>query len=184
MRLFVAVELDPGLRETAARIGKRIKDTGAGVKLVEPENLHFTIKFLGEVEEELLPEIEEKLGEALKGAGPFKVELEGAGFFGSPKFMKVLWLDVKEGQRELLRLMDKVGRALEFIQEEERQNRVHLTIGRVKSPKNREELLDLIEELRHVKVGEMVVKEVKLKESVLGPKGPAYSDVKVFPLTG
>ena len=184
MRLFVAVDLDRELTEKAAGIGERIRATGADVKLVEPENLHFTLKFLGEVPENQLPEIEGKIGKALEGAKSFRVSIGGFGYFGSPGYIRTLWVDVKEGQEQLLDLMKRVGSALDEVRSEKLKPAVHLTVGRVRSAKNKEQLLREMEALRDVKVGEMSVKEVKLKQSTLTKTGPVYRDVKVFTLPG
>jgi 2'-5' RNA ligase len=184
MRLFVSIDLDRELTEKAAGIEERIRATGADVKLVEPRNLHFTLKFLGEVPESQVPGIEEKIGKALEDTRPFQVSIAGFGYFGSPSYIRTLWVDVKEGQEQLLELMKKVGSALDSIRREKLKPAVHLTVGRVRSAKNKEQLLREIEALRDVKVGGMLVKEVKLKQSTLTKTGPVYRDVKVFTLSG
>lgn len=184
MRLFIAVELDEGLRPKVLEVENRIKQCGGDVKLVEPQNLHFTLKFLGEVEEGRVPEIEDKIRDILEDSKPFTISIEGFGYFGSPRYLKTLWIDVKEGKEQLQGLADSLNTALDYIRHEKHKGDIHLTVGRVKSAKNRDALLREIEALKDVKVGEMVVKEVKLKQSALNKTGPVYSDVKVFPLSG
>ena len=184
MRLFVAIELDPALRESIRQIEEKIKASGADVKLVEPENLHSTLKFLGEIPEEKLPDIEQKIGRALEGFRQFTVSIEGFGYFGSPGYVRTLWLGVKEGKDEIVELMEAMNRALDSVRKEKLKPSAHLTVGRVRSAKNKEQLLLEIEALKGVKVGGMLVKEVKLKQSTLTKAGPVYRDVKVFPLSG
>lgn len=184
MRLFVSVDLEPGLEEKVKEVQDRVKETGADVKMVEPENLHFTIKFLGEVPEERVREAEEIIEGSLKDVRAFRISVEGFGYFGPPAHIRTLWVDVKEGRKELLDLMGKVGGTLNQIRKDDFSRPVaHLTIGRVRSGKNREQLLKEAEALKGVKLGEMDVKEVKLKKSVLTGSGPVYSDVKVFTLS-
>jgi 2'-5' RNA ligase len=182
MRLFVAVELEGNLRDKAAEIENKIKECGCDVKLVEPENLHFTVKFLGEVREEHVKDIESKISGALENIKGFKLGLEGVGYFGSPKHISVLWIGLHEGREEFVKLTEEIGRSLSHIRREERKPSPHLTIGRVKSGTGREKLLEAISSMKHVKLGEMDVKFVKLKRSMLAPEGPAYSDVKTFEL--
>lgn len=181
MRLFVAVELDESLKGKIGKITGEMKAEDIDVKFTENENLHFTLKFLGEVGEDSVPEINRKIAEALKGVKPFKISLEGLGYFGSHNFIKVIWTGVKLGKEKLAELSGKM-KVLDYIRPDDFEPNPHLTLGRPKSGKNKELILQEIERLRDVKIGEMEVKEVKLKQSVLGREGPAYSDVEVFRL--
>ncbi len=184
MRAFVAIDLDEGLREHVKGIQNSLKETGADVKFVEPGNLHFTVKFLGEVQENALDDMEKALGDSVSGFSPFRIGIEELSYFGSESHIRTLFLDVKEGREKLESLLESVNKALDPFRHESHGARPHLTIGRVKSGENRELLLEKLRELSHVKVGEMDVKFVKLKQSVLTKKGPVYSDVKVFELKG
>jgi len=183
MRLFIAVDLDDKLKTNVLNVQNRIRQSGADVKFVEPENLHFTLKFLGEVEEAELPEIEKRISDVLEGVKRFVIKIEGFGYFGSPGYIRTLWLDVKDGKEQLQGIAESLNRALDYIRHEKRKSNVHLTIGRVKSAKNKDALIHEIEALRNVKIGEMKVKTVKLKQSILTKQGPVYKDVKVFDLT-
>ncbi len=182
MRLFVAVEVEEGLKEKIREVEESVRKTGADVKLVESENLHVTLKFLGEVPEEKVREVEEAVSKSVAGVGVFKMSIDGFGYFGSPRYIRTLWLDVKEGKEKILEIMSRLNENLNSVRNEKRESNVHITVGRVKSARNRETLLKEIEKLSDVKIGEMDVKEIKLKSSVLTEKGPVYSDVKVFGL--
>jgi len=180
MRLFVAIELNDDSREKIAEIEKNIRDTGADVKLVEPENIHVTLKFLGEVSEERVREVQEGISKSIEGITEFRFYIGGFGCFGSPKYLRTLWFGVKEGEEKILEIMNKLNENLHQIRDEKRKPAVHITVGRVKSAKKRDVLLKEIERLKDVKIGEVYVKEIKLKSSVLTEKGPVYSDVDVF----
>jgi len=180
MRLFVAIDLNEELRAKISEIERAIQETGADVKLVEPENLHITLKFLGEVPEERVREVQDSVSKSIESVGEFKISIEGFGYFGSRNYIRTLWVDVKEGRERILEIMSKLSENLSRIRNEKRASSVHLTIGRVKSAKNKVPLLNKIEELKNVKVGELDVKEIKLKSSVLTKKGPIYSDVRAF----
>jgi len=182
MRLFLAIELEEDIRGKIANIESEIRQKDVDVKFVEPENLHLTLKFLGEVGEDKLSEIESKVSGDLRGVKQFKISIEDFGYFGSPNHIRTLWVDVKEGKDRLIALIEGFNRNLNHIRRENHKPNPHLTIGRVRSGRNREVLLREIERLRGVKIGEFVVKEVKLKKSTLTGQCPIYEDVKVFGL--
>jgi len=179
VRLFVAVDLeypDP-LREFASRL----KGTGLRVKLVEPENFHVTLRFIGEVGGEAVATIEGGLREACRGLGPFEVSLRGLGAFPRPERARVLWVAV-EG-REIYELARRVNEALDGlgVPGDKKEFVAHATIARVKERPNRS-ALDLFEEWRGREFGRQRISEVKLKRSILTPRGPIYEDLVVVQL--
>jgi len=184
MRTFIAVDITPEIRQKAVEIAGQLMDLDIDMKFTDPENLHFTLKFLGEVSDDRVNEIADSISAALaeNNFKQFRVSVEGLGYFGNPNHIKTLWIDTGEGREELVKLASTLNASLDHVRHEEREPKPHLTIGRVKSGRNREALLKKIEELKHVKLGEMDVKLVKLKQSVLSSKGPTYTDLKVFEL--
>ena len=182
MRLFVAIDLDGGIKEKIRVMEQEMIKKDVDVKFVEPKNLHLTLKFLGEVGEGKIGQIEEKIEKVLKGSGPFDIAIEGFGYFGKPSYIRTLWFDLTKGKERVAELIERLNIALDYVRHEGRPVTTHITIGRVKSGKKREILLKEAERLRNVKIGEVIVKEVKLKESILTKKGPIYRDVKVFKL--
>ncbi len=183
MRLFIAIDLNKELKDKIKNIEDELKKLDLPIKFVEPENLHFTLKFLGEVSEERVKEIEKTVSEVLKDFKPFKVFIQDFGYFGSPNYIRTLWLGLKEGGKEIIEISEKLDEVLSYIRKNEHEPKPHLTIGRVKSNKNKEILLKEIEKLKNVKIGEFYVNKIKLKKSVLTKKGPIYSDLKVFELS-
>jgi len=183
MRLFIAVGLTEEIRRRAVEVINQLKGLDIDVKFTEPENLHFTLKFLGEVHEQGVKEIESAISAAIKDFKPFRVSVEGLGYFGSPRHVKTLWIDTASpGREELVKLASRLNAGLDHVRHEDREPKPHLTIGRVRSGRNREALLAKLAEMKHVKLGEMDVKLVKLKQSVLSREGPHYTDIKVFEL--
>jgi 2'-5' RNA ligase len=182
MRAFIAIDLDKGLLDNVKEIQKSLRQAGADVKFVEPENLHFTVKFLGKVQENALKSIVKALENSVSGMKAFRISIEGLRYFGPESHIRTLFLDVKENREKFQELLNSVNNGLNYVRHESHEPRPHLTILRVKSRNNREALMEKIRELSHVKLGEMNVKSVKLKQSVLTRSGPVYSDVKVIEL--
>jgi 2'-5' RNA ligase len=183
MRAFLAVEISEEMRDRLVRFQRTLREGGASLKLVEPENLHLTLKFLGEVEEGRLGEVEEALRRGVKGFSPFTLEVKGTGVFPSSQYVRVIWAGVGEGwekvsslQRSLDRELAKLGfpRDTDFVP--------HLTLARVKNLRERGAFLQLVERGRKEEFGKVEVREVHLKKSTLTPKGPIYEDLRVLPL--
>ena len=183
IRTFIAVDLED--EETIARIvqiQREIKATGNGVKTVEPENLHVTLKFLGSIDEALIPEIERVLSNPEVPA--FEARLVGIGAFPNPVRPRVIWIGFDEGREELAELMrwtDTKLRTLGFPKES-REPEPHLTIARVKRLRNRESLRKLFTALVSAEVGVMQVSEIRVKKSILRPEGPVYETLASIPL--
>ena len=182
MRLFVAVDLTEDMRKKAAEIMNQLKGLDIDVKFVEPQNLHFTLKFIGEVDEGHVNEIEKSVSDAVRDFKPFKVSVEGLGYFGNPSHIKTIWIDTRQGREELVNLAKRMDIVLDHVRREARGPKPHITIGRAKSGRNRDALLSFIKKNKHVKLGYMDVKVVCLKQSVLSREGPHYTDLKVFGL--
>ena len=178
IRAFIAVEVPdfPAIRDFISEL----KKTPARLKAVEPENLHITLKFLGDIAEEKAAE----LGDALKSidANSFSFELESAGAFPGAKNPKVIWAGVKEdgSLSSLQRGVEEICASLGF-EREKREFSPHLTVGRVKD-RNTKGIRPVVERYSEVYFGTVDVKEVKLKKSFLTPQGPIYSDMASVPL--
>lgn len=173
IRCFIAVDVeDPWILSRVTGLQEQLKATGARLKLVELENLHLTIRFIGEVPKEVV----EKISDALREVDfePFRAHFAGLGAFPTPRNPRVVWIDVKEGARELSDLNVKVNKSLAKLKlpKPSEEFTPHLTIARVKSGGS--SLSKIIEENSNVEVGAMVVEKIRLKKSTLTPRGPVY----------
>lgn len=176
-RGFIAVDIETAL--TLINFGKEIKKTGANVKLVEPENVHITLKFLGDTMEEHIDEIENIMKESVKDIEPFDIDLEGVGVFPNQKYIKVIWIGIKQG--ELLGTIAKrIDDQLSYLgyKKERRDFSPHLTIARVKNAKEKNKLLNLVEKYKETRFAHLKVDSIVLKKSELTPKGPIYETLK------
>ncbi|MBI2578512.1 MAG: RNA 2',3'-cyclic phosphodiesterase [Candidatus Aenigmarchaeota archaeon] len=177
MRCFLAVDLDEALKPAALEIQKQLNEV-ADVKLVEEENLHFTMKFLGEASDDQISYVKNVIGDLLKDWQPFEISVKGLGAFPSLSYIRVVWL----GAPELHALQHAVEQALCPPFEKERDITPHLTLARVRSVRGKEQLMDFLKNSQNVEIGAMTVDKVKLKKSILSSNGPVYEDYKAWEL--
>jgi 2'-5' RNA ligase len=178
LRTFIAVETPPPLREAAGQLAALLQASGADVKWVEPENLHLTLKFLGDVAAERIPEVCKAVGRALEGQEPCEVEVRGAGAFPRPQRPRTLWLGISEGHEPLRRIFTALERELakRGFPKEHRPFEPHLTLGRVREGRRGlEELARLIEENRDYSAGRIHVTELVVFSSQLDRHGPTHT---------
>jgi 2'-5' RNA ligase len=183
MRLFVAVNLPEEIKNRLGAVQEQLRGAQADVSWVRPGNVHLTLKFLGEVEETRLERVGAALTEAVRGHAPFAFELAGLGSFGG-RSPRVVWVGVGRGAEALTRLAEGVETAMGTLgfAREKRGFTAHLTLGRVRSPRNAERLLAALAEWRRERFGEAAVEQVDLMESQLDPRGSIYTVRRSFPL--
>lgn len=179
MRLFIAIELSDDIRNTLSQIQAHLKYAGADVKWVEKDNIHLTLKFLGEVTEEKAEKIKTILDEIGKTSKPFEISVKDIGAFPKIDFPRVIWVGLDNGAKESVELAGKIDDALSKIgfQKETRLFAAHLTIGRVRSPKNKEALREKIASFRPQTIDHrpQTILSITLFQSTLTPQGPIYS---------
>ena len=173
VRCFVAVDVeDPTVASRVAAVQQQLEAAGAKLKLVELENLHLTLRFIGEIPRELV----ERVAAALRSVefAPFTVRFVGLGAFPNPRRPRVIWVGVEEGAKELSELSEKVNATLAKLKlpKPDEEFTPHLTIARVKSGVG--SLPRIIEENKSVEFGSIVVDRIRLKKSTLTSRGPIY----------
>ena len=176
-RGFIAIEID--VTSNILEFEKEIKKTGADVKLVEPQNTHITLKFLGDVKENMIDEIEQIMNDAVKKIQPFSIRLKGTGVFPNQNYVRVVWIGIKEGQviEMMANAIDERLSKLGF-KKEKRGFSPHLTIGRVKTAKNKQQLLKVIEKYVDLEFSIQEINSIKLKKSDLTSAGPIYTTIR------
>jgi len=183
MRAFVALEIpDPAVLDRIVSVQKEIFATGADVKLVERENLHYTVKFLGEISQAQAAEASSRLN-GLK-LNSVEIDVQGIGVFPSSSRPRIIWVGAaEEDAAKVSALAGEVIKSLQGLGESDsRPFRPHLTIARVRSARNVRELSAAVARSGNMVFGRVKLAALKLKSSVLTPKGPVYSDVGVYPL--
>lgn len=183
-RVFVAVELASELREEVIRIQQTLKGSGAHMRWVHPQNLHFTLRFLGELPLAEVAKVKIAVREAGQRASPFMIHLRGVGAFPSLERPQVVWIGVGEGEAEFIKLAETINLSLAryHFPREDRPFTAHLTLGRLKTSKNWGDLVRVLWSLKDVDVGDQRVEALVVMESHLTPKGPIYTPLETIPL--
>ena len=179
MRTFISIELPKELTFQIDQLQSALKKTNADVSWVKPQNVHITLKFLGEVKEDKIEGVYQATEQSVNGIRKFQVNLQGLGGFPNLKRPRVIWIGVEKGKEILAELYPKVEEQFFKIgfAKENRDFTPHLTIGRVKFPKSLESLATEINKTTF-ETGEFEVKEVVVMKSTLLPAGAVYSPLK------
>ena len=182
IRSFLAIDLAEDLKPEIADVQKEFKKTGANIKYVPPQNMHFTLKFFGNIDEDMVDEISEAVEKVIRNYSSFDLSIGGCGSFPNQNTIKVLWIGIDSNSQiaDLQKDLDMEFKKLGF--KKERNYISHLTIGRPRNGKNKKQMKDTINSLKDLKIGTMRVSKISLKKSTLTPQGPIYEDIKVFNL--
>lgn len=181
IRLFWAVNLPSDTRKKLCYIKDRLGGAGADAKWVEEDNLHITVKFLGDTDPGRVPGITESVSSRLKDLGRFRLEPLGMGFFPGAHSPRVLWVglggDVDTLGKVALAVEDAMER--QGFPREGRRFSPHLTLARIRSPRNVERLAGMVraETAGMAGLGFFDVRTVDLMSSTLTGSGPVYRTV-------
>lgn len=186
LRLFVAADLPDRLKE-AVEEGMAAMPRAGGVRWVRPFQLHFTLKFLGHLAEEALPEVLRLAEKAAAAHPPLSLRLDGCGAFPSPARARVLWLGCSGDTAEMRALAGDLDGKMTRVgaEREKRPYRAHLTLARCRDPRD---LSAMVEGWRGWLAGreglDFSVGKVALYRSILDASGPAYHRLGEFELRG
>jgi 2'-5' RNA ligase len=176
MRCFFAIDLPGELRREIVKIQKQIPQD-MGIKFVEPENLHLTLKFFGEISDKKVNKIKEILGDFK--FKKIKCHLGDIGFFPSSSYIRVVWVSLEPGNK-IKELEKKINENLQNKDERKDERfESHITLARVKFVKDKKKFVEQIKNLK-VKPIEIDIDSFLLKKSQLTEKGPIYEIIKEF----
>lgn len=178
MRCFLAIGLPPDLCRQLEAVVRDAKGLGLAASFSKPEQLHLTLLFLGEKDEEQVQRIQTAISQ-LKFP-PFKLAVQAAGFFPDDHRINVFWAGAESKGGELLGLHQEVCKLLGLAPETRFSG--HVTLARIKAPRNLDGLRRLKQSLETRVFGEFTVEKVVLKKSTLTPEGAVYEDLNTFPL--
>ena len=181
IRCFLAfdIENDEVLRKVVS-IQQLLIKTGATLKIVKPENIHITMRFLGNISSNSITKISNRL--QVIDFVSFFAELNGIGVFPNINRPRVVWVGINKGSKELMNIFDQIEPILQKLgfRPDFKGFSPHLTIARVKSPKNKAQLINFVKNNSVHNIGAIKIKSLKLKRSVLSPIGPIYTTIKQF----
>jgi len=161
-------------------VQRRLVSTQAHLKLVKPENIHVTIRFLGDVSEGVVAKIYALMKETTWK--PFEFHIQGLGAFPKLRYPRVVWAGIRRGAEQFRAIFDELEpnlRKLGFAPDSKGFS-PHITIARVKSGRNKAELAKQIMELAEYDFGTVKACCLRLKKSTLTPKGPVYSTLREY----
>ena len=186
MRAFLAVELPANVRHALAHLQGRLRDSRADVKWVEPVNLHLTVRFLGEIDGVQRPLIETVAQTAAARIRPVMVGFNALGAFPSTSSPRIVWVGLSDGAELLSRLATQIEEELVRggLPKADKPFSAHITIGRVRSPRGRSELVRTINDVVWTPPAPFVVDHLTLFRSELSSAGPTYSVVSAFRFGG
>ncbi len=186
IRSFLAIELPKPILKKIGGVQEDLKSAHAEVRWVHPEKIHLTLKFFGNIEESKVDSIFKTIEEPLQTHQPFLLKVRGVGAFPQWRNPRIIWMGLVDGDEILNTLQKEIETQLEKIgfQPEDRPFHPHLTLGRMKSPKGKEALVERMERYKEREFGDFPVERVVLFKSDLKPSGPIYTALKEMKLGG
>ena len=183
IRTFICIELPESIKQKMELLENQLRGVDAQVSWVRPSNVHLTLKFLGGVPQHKIDRVTEALKRASRDTAPFEVQIAGAGCFPSSRSPRVLWVGLAEVPDPLATLYKNLEEELAALgfEREKRRFSPHLTIGRLRSPRNGAELAQKL-----IAIGfepeRFAAREVIVMRSQLKPTGSIYTPLSVTPL--
>jgi len=182
VRCFVAVDVStPDITRGVRAIQEALRESGLVGRPVDPESLHITLLFIGEVEPHVIGELRDRLDGVR--VSPMRLILRGVGYFPGGSRINTVWVGVEDAESRLTTIQrEVVSRLSDLGFGPDKEFKPHVTILRVKWVRNKSEALSRIAQLSDHFVGEVAVEHIKLKKSTLTPTGPMYTDLHVVGL--
>ena len=177
---FIGLDVGNDIRGRATDLQAALAGSGADIKWVEPDNLHVTLLFLGELDDRELLEVCRVVSSAARREPPFPLRVSGVGAFPTPRRPKVIWGGITDGADSLLRLHEAIEAPLlekGTYRREERAYTPHLTLGRVKGEEDSNLLAAELPKRLSWDGGQTMIDEVLVFSSELRRDGPEYTVV-------
>ena len=179
MRTFIAIEIPEEIKKEMAGLQQRLKSSAVEASWPRPEGIHLTLKFLGEVPEAKVSDIQAALKSAAADTGPLRLEVEGVGTFPNPKNARVAWIGLSGDIEKLTTLQTLVEDSMARLgmEREDRPFTPHLTLGRIKYIRSKEGWLNALDSIKDIKLPGFDVTAVSLMKSELKRTGAVYTEI-------
>ncbi len=184
IRSFLALPLPDEAVSAIGEFQRLLKRKNLKTRWVRPENIHITLKFLGDIDEDEIFEIEEKVSEAAQNFSAFSLRAQGVGFFPGAKNARIIWTGVLGDTNELFCLQKKIEERLESFREAGKKFRSHATLGRIKGKIPKKEMAELLSGSRGFKTPLFICDKIILYRSDMKKDGPVYAPLKIWRLSG
>lgn len=183
IRAFLAVELNDRNKETIRKLQEHLKPLDCGISWVKPENIHLTLKFLGDVKPKMIAPLTGVLAEVCRGIQPIQTQLTELGVFPDIRRPRVLWAGLKDTGGKLTQLATAVEDALGHIgfKKEIRPFHAHITVGRIRTNGKLPVLIRELQSYVLPAAHEEIILSFTLFKSTLTSQGPIYEKLKEFP---
>jgi len=176
-RAFISADVEPS--DALVGVIDELVRSRSDLKIVRPELMHITLKFLGDTDESLVDEVLVRISNATEGVGPFRIHLRGMGAFPSMSNIRIVWVGIEDGKplQDIAAKLDASMIDLGF--DRDRKGFVpHLTLARTRSGRNIANVQEILRTKAASDYGEYLIDRIMLKKSVLSPQGPTYSTVR------
>ncbi len=179
-RSFLAIELPGTILKKIGEVQEDLKSSYADVRWVSFERIHLTLKFFGNINESRIEPLVKSIEGQIWATVPFPLRVKGIGAFPHLKNPRVIWIGLLDEKEVLISFQKRIEAELEKIEfePEDRPFQAHLTLGRVKSSRGRNELVERMERYREEEFGAFRVDKVILFKSDLRPTGPIYTPLR------
>jgi 2'-5' RNA ligase len=175
MRTFIAIELDTTVKDKLSAIQKELNNTGADIRLVEKNNIHITLRFLGEINENKLSIIKEILDNTAAEETAFEISINSVGAFANLASIRVVWVGIEKCKERLIAIADKLNALLERnnFGKPDKEFLPHITIARTRSSLNKFRLQECIARNTVLDL-KQTIRGIVLFKSTLTGKGSIY----------
>ncbi|MEQ8786826.1 MAG: RNA 2',3'-cyclic phosphodiesterase [Pirellulaceae bacterium] len=184
IRTFLALDVGDEIRRRAAQLIKTLRSDGDDIKWVERDNLHITLNFLGDVNDNEVHDVCQVATRAAAALPLFEMECVGVGAFPHVGHPRTIWIGVQQGSEAVCRLQEELAVALTDLgfPHEHRQYKPHLTLGRSRRGGRTRHLTSRLVELGEFQAGRCIIEEVVVYSSILESTGPIYHPLAHVPL--
>ncbi len=180
IRTFIAIEIPDEIRNKIGELQNSLKKVGGRISWTKPGNIHLTLKFLGDTDENLIDEIASQLQESVASIQPIQIAIRTLGTFPNFKYPRVIWGGAESEQQQLAELAAKIDAGVEpfGFKRENRPFSAHLTLGRVKDVKGIQTVMDKLKEQEDFMAGSFLAKQFLLIKSELHSAGAIYTSLR------
>lgn len=177
VRSFLAFELPDAILKRIGEVQKDLKSFRADVRWVGSQNIHLTLKFFGNIEESKINLIGQAIEELARSTSPIRITVRGMGAFPGMKNPRVIWIGLHEEEKALALFQKRLEGEFQKIgfQPEDRPFHPHLTLGRMRSNRGKDDLAKAMEKYQEEEFGNFQAERVILFKSELTPTGPIYT---------